>query len=109
MRKAIESFVDYEWDLSNMDARKIIKKKSKFKKPYSIRIFSIIENNLKELSAVLKQEYDVESKMYKDQNGYGSTYYYLSIHKKNEVGKLIMNDLLSKQIKQKLYKAMKKT
>lgn len=102
LRKAIKSFVDYNWNFSNI--RKLMKEKSRFKQPYVIRTFSIIPKNLKKLYILLKERYDIESKIYESRSGYGTKYYYLSVQKKNEVKKLISNDLLSKKCIKKLRK-----
>ena len=104
LRRCIESFIDYNRDFSKTDVKRFMKEKSRFKKPYTIRIFSIIKENLEKLSILLKEEYNIESKVYKDKNGYGTIYYYLSIDKKNEVKKLINYNLLSNKVMFKLNK-----
>ncbi len=106
LRKAIESFVDYNWNLSEVNIKRFMKEKSKLKKPYIIRVFSIITRNLEELSNLLKNKYDIESKIYKGRNGYGTIYCYLSVQKKEEVKKLIKNNLLNKELIRKLTKVL---
>ena len=106
LKKAINSFMNYNWNFSNIDIKKFMKKKSKLRKPYSIQIFSIIKKNLEEISAIIKDKYNIESKIYKDKNGYGNIYYILSVQKKDEIRKLIKNDLLKKEIIKKLTKVL---
>ena len=104
LKVCIKSFVNYNWNFDNLNVKIFMKEKSKFKKPYIIRIFSIIKKNLEKLSYLLKEKYNIESKIYKDKSGYGTIYYYLSIQKKDEVKKLISNNLLPKSIITRLNK-----
>ncbi len=106
LKKAINSFMDYKWDLENIEFKPFFKKKAKLKKPYSIHLFSIIKDNLEKISKILKDKYNVESKIYKDKNGYGNIYYTLSVQKKDEIRKLIKNGLLKKEIIKKLAKVL---
>jgi len=105
LKKAIDSFIDYNWDFSNFNIKRFMKKKSKFRKPYFIVIFSIIKENLEKLSISLKEKYNIESKIYKNKNGYGTIYYYLAVQKRDEVRKVINNNLVSKTIVNKLNKS----
>ena len=104
LKKAIGSFVDYRWSQVLINSKEFIRQKCKFKKPYYIRIFSIIEGNLINLSDVLRVRYNIESRFYKGKNGIGTKYYYLSIQKQGEVKKLIEHKLLNKGIIQILNK-----
>jgi hypothetical protein len=106
LRKAIESFVNYKWNISSYNIRKIMKQKSRLKKPNVIRIFSIIKSNLEKLSYLLNKEYDVESKIYKSVNGNRRVYYYLAIQKKSEIKKLISHNLLDDETIGKLAKIL---
>ncbi len=98
LQNVLDSFVNYLWDFNEIDIEDLIKNKAKLKKPYTIRLFSIKKLNLGKLQKYLNMNYNVESKIYKDKNGLGNEYYYLSIHKKGEVKKLISNNLINPEI-----------
>ena len=105
--QAINSFVDYKWNFTNINLRRFIRKKAKIKKPYIIRIFSIEKANLEKLAKLIFDSFGIESKLYEDKNGFGNYYHYLSIHKKNEIKKMIENALLSRRDISKIEKAFK--
>jgi len=95
LREAIESYVNYNWDFS-INIRKIIKEKARAKPPYTIRIFSIIKNNLE----IIQQELDrlnISSSIIKCKNGQGRKYYILSVYGKSNINKFIELKLLSKE------------
>lgn len=104
LKEAIGSFTDYVWNLPKKDIICFIRDKVKIKKPYNIRIFSVKMVNLKWLSDILLNRFHIESKIYKDKNGYGSIYYYLSIHRKNEVKKMVEKGLLNPSDVEKIKK-----
>jgi hypothetical protein len=104
--KCINSFVDYNWNISNTEIRNLMHTKSRLHKPYTIRLFSIIKKNLEQLSCLLKEKYSIESKIYRNKNSQGTIYFYLSVQKKEEVKKLVSNSLLNKEITKTLSKIL---
>jgi 23S rRNA A1618 N6-methylase RlmF len=108
LKLAINDFVDYNWDFPKENKELIefisnlIKSKAKMKKNnWVIRLISNRENNLIQLQGYLYNFFDIESRINKRINGIGTTYYEMSINKKDEVAKLINYDLLNKQEKEK--------
>ena len=108
LQKAINSFIDYNWSfpcksLEKKDfLKKMVKEKGKVKKPYIIRICSIVKKNLEVLSEILLNFYNIESKIYKLKNGQGNTYFVLRVQKKESVRKLIEMGFLNKKEKIKI-------
>lgn len=93
LRKAIETFVEYEWAFPEENLKEFIinlmKEKSRFKKIRkndAIRLVSIKDINFLKLRDYLLKLYNIESKIYKHTNN-STTYYELSIQKKAEVEK----------------------
>jgi len=100
LEKTIQNFMNYEWNLD--DIEKILIEKAKIKKPTgSIRIISKLRNNLLLLQKKLLEKYKITSKINKCKNGFGTEYSELSINKKEEVKYLINNNLLNENEKQK--------
>ena len=101
---AIDSFVNYYWELSEINFKKIMKEKAKVKKPYMIRLTSIKKENLIDLSNLLFKLYEISSKLSKYKNGLGNEYYCLSVNRKNDVIKIMNNNLLSNEAVAKIGK-----
>jgi len=76
---------------------KIIKTKAKVKKPFIIRIISNKKQNIEKLKDSLFLLYRIESKIYENRSGQGTTYFELSIQKKESVSKALINGLLNRQ------------
>ena len=106
LEKAIEDFMNYEWDIDNLE--NIFKTKAKIRKnSWIVRIISNKESNLLKLQNALHAIFNVESRINKSINGIGTIYYQLSINKKEEVGKLIKANLLNKSETEKWLKLQK--
>ena len=108
LANVIKSYMNYKWEfpkerikLINF-TKKLMKNKVKVKRPYIIRINSIIKPNLKTLSMLLFKLYRIESKIYKRINGYGTIYYELVIQKKASVNTVLKNNLIDKNEKNKI-------
>ena len=103
LKEAIKSYMNYYWKFPKDGnklrkfVREILKRKAKSRKENIVRIISNKEKNLISLSNSLTKLYDIHSKLYKRINGYGTIYYELNIHKKEEVKKLIRHRLLNKK------------
>lgn len=101
----MNDFMVYEWtfpsnkeDIVNF-IKEIMHKKSKINHSNGIiRIFSNKECNLSRLQKLLKELFDVESKVNKRKNGIGTIYYEMNINKKSEINKLINSNLLNKEL-----------
>jgi intein-encoded DNA endonuclease-like protein len=85
LREVVISYPTYMWEFPKERTElkifisKIMKEKARFKKPASIRIVSIIENNLKKTSSLLFDLYGIESRIYKRRNGRGNQYFELMV------------------------------
>jgi hypothetical protein len=95
LRDAIETFVEYEWTFPEENLEEFIinlmKEKSRFgkiRKNDSIKLCSIKEINFIRLSNYLSDLFNIESKVYRNENKH-SIYYTLSIQKKAEVEKAV--------------------
>ncbi|VVB83937.1 Replication factor C small subunit [uncultured archaeon] len=100
LKRVIEDFVVYDWNFpkDNKKCKEVIsnllKEKIRIKKPYSIRIFSREETNLKNLSNYLRKIYTINSLVNKRVNGVGTVYYELNVNRKEEIKKLIRLKLI---------------
>ena len=63
-----------------------------------------MESNLLRLQKELNRLYNIESKLYKSKNSIGTIYFELCVFKKEEVRKIIKNNLLNKKQKEKWLK-----
>lgn len=108
LRKAIGSFVNYDWNISKENIKKIFKEKAKINKPYIVKILSIKKENLEKISKLISDLFGIESKIYKNKNGFGNIYYYLSVQKKEYVKKIISIGLLKTSYKNKIIKNLLK-
>lgn len=95
LKKCINSFIDYSWNISEENALKIFKEKAKTKKPYSVRVNSIKKENLEKLANTLKDAFKIDSKIYQNKNKAGCLYYSLIVQKKDHVKRLIDLNLLN--------------
>ncbi len=103
------SYLSYEWkfpeDKKELERfiKTIIEEKARFKlcrgKPFYIRFFSIIEDNLKKLSKNLYLLYGIRSKIYPSINGMGTLYYELSVQDIDSVKKMLKRGLIKNSIK----------
>ena len=74
-----------------------MRKKAKIRSDTNIiRVVSNMKCNLINLKKALRLLYNMESKLNKRVNGIGTCYYELTINKKDEVKKAIVNNLLHK-------------
>ena len=95
LQETLNDFVKYEWIFPKEDkkckefVKNKLKEKIRIKKPHYIRIISKEEANLSKLKFYLHKFYAVESLLNKRKNGIGTTYYELTINKKEEIKKLI--------------------
>ncbi|MBI5884526.1 hypothetical protein HZB89_00330 [archaeon] len=102
LREAINSFVDYVWKFPSNEKslREFIKALlwQRAKRAYlgkSVRVCSIIKNNLVLLSKHLKDLFEVESKVYGPRfNNHGVKYFELEIYGKSKIEKLISSGLI---------------
>jgi len=81
LQEAIESYVNYEWEVPKTRGRliKFINKTGKIRKPYQVRLFTIKKKNLVNLKKALKR-YRIRSKIHGPyRNQHGSLNYYLSL------------------------------
>jgi len=98
LNNTIKDFVDYSWDIKNeKNAIKLIMlNKARIKKPYILRVFSKEENNLVNLSKYLKSLFGIQNiKINKRFNGFGTKYFELSINNKDDIQKLIKQNLIN--------------
>jgi len=106
LEKCIGSFVDYYWNISKDNIKQIFKEKAKIHKQYIAKVFSIKKKNLEQISDIIFDLFDIESKIYKNTNGLGNVYYYLAIQKKDDVKKAIKNGLFFEKDIMKLKKTL---
>jgi len=111
LKEIMNDFVNYYWDfpLNKKKLRKFIKnimwEKAKIKKnTWIVRVISNKEKNLLKLRKGLNRLFTIESKVNKRINGIGTIYYQLDINKKEEVKKVIKNNLLNNYEKEKWLK-----
>ncbi len=104
----IEDFMNYVWVFPTEKSKlrefvkKIINERGRIKKGSGIaRVISNKEFNLLKLQGVLKNLFNIESQLNKYINGAGTTYFELSVNKKEMVRRLINNNLLNKLEKEK--------
>ncbi|MBU0615564.1 MAG: LAGLIDADG family homing endonuclease [Nanoarchaeota archaeon] len=97
LAKAISSFIDYDWDISEENIREVFYNKAKINLPYIIRIMSIKRDNLEKISNLITKLFNIESKIYKNKNGQGNIYYYLAIQKQGSVMQAIKIGLIKKE------------
>lgn len=109
LNEAINSFVNYNWKfpIKKRKLKEFIKEKMVEKvnveKSGTIRFCSNTRNNLLTLSKNLEKLYGVESKVSNlKYNGIGTKYYEFSINKKAEIKKVLDNDLISENQKDKI-------
>lgn len=102
LKEATEDFVNYYWKFPEDNKKwkifikNVIQERGRVKKGNKIvRIISNKKENLSILSDKLKELFDVESRLNKMVNGIGTFYYELSINKREEIKKLIRNNLLN--------------
>jgi len=111
LSNVLKDFVNYRWIFPEVESEKrlfvtnLIKERAKLKRDSWItRIISKEEKNLLKLNRELKNLFGVESKVSKRINGLGTVYYELNINKKEEVRKLINNDLFNQEEREKWLK-----
>ena len=112
--KALEDYVDYTWkfplgiyEKTNF-IRDLMKNKATMKRPNGIfRVISNTELNILKLQEGLKEIFDIKGICNKRKNGKGNEYFELSINKKDDVFKLINQDLLREEFKTEWLKLKK--
>jgi len=98
---AIKDYVNYIWNFPEIERdckefiKKILKEKIRIRQKKYIRIFSKEKINLDKLNKLLKKFYNVTSIIYERVNGLGNVYYELNINKREEIEKLINNDIIN--------------
>jgi hypothetical protein len=95
LREAIETYVNYTWDFSN-GVKAIIKEKSRTRKSHTVRIMSIVKENLEVVNDELNK-LGIKSKIRKAKNGQGRKYYELSSFGQENFDKFLKYDLLSEE------------
>ena len=104
-KEFINDYVDYLWafpkDIIQLKkfTQELLKQKIRIKKPNYIRVISKEEINLKRLSKLINEFYNVNCLINKSVNGRGTVYYELSINKKDEVQKLINHRIIPNILK----------
>lgn len=98
----IADFVDYIWimDKNKKFIRKLMLDKAKLKRPHSVRIISNELKNLERLKNYLGLLFKLDKNFIKINgfvNGIGTEYFELNIHKKNEVEKMLKQNLINKE------------
>ena len=101
LRESIETYVNYNWDFSK-GSNKIIKEKARTRKPYTVRLMSILKENLDRVKQEL-ETFGIESKIRKAVNGQGRIYYELSSYGRENLDKWLSNDLISEEQIKKMY------
>lgn len=101
--RALEDFIDYNWNVNEKNLKGIIKEKIRVKKPRYLRIISKENDNLKEIEKLLKKIYDIDCIVYERFNGLGNRYYELNINRRLEIEKLIKNKLIPNLLNQNQY------
>jgi len=107
-----KDFVNYIWNFPNKGLKKFLKelinKKGKVRgKGGIIATISNKKENLIRLQKELNSLFNIESRVNKRINGIGTRYYELNINKRNEIKKLIKNNLLNEEEKEKWLKLKK--
>lgn len=95
LREAIETYVTYKWDFSD-GVKNVIREKAKTRKPHTVRIMSIVRENLE----IVQQELiklGIDSKLRRAKNGQGRVYYELSSFGQDNFNKFVANDLISEE------------
>lgn len=91
LKEAINSYMKYVWEFKNFED--LFKRKARFReKLNAIRLTSKLEENLKNTRRILREEYNIKSKIYKRINGYKTVYYELAIYGKRNIN--ILKDKL---------------
>lgn len=105
LKEVINNFIIYEWNFPEDKneqknfIKNLMKNKTRMKNPNGIlRLISNKEINLSVLQKLLKEIFEVESKINKRKNGKGTIYYELNINKKSEINKLINSNLLNEEL-----------
>jgi hypothetical protein len=110
INRCINDFVKYELEFPIEEEKlrefikEILKNKSKISSNKTIRIVSNRERNLIRLQKELNRFWNIQSKFYKRVNGIGTEYYELDINKQEDIKKLIENNLINKDEKEKWLK-----
>lgn len=99
LEKAVDSYPDYIWNFpDNLDKlRGFIRNKTRIKRPYTIRIFSVKKQNITTLRDILREKFDMESQIHESRSGQGIRYFELAVQKKDSVKKALKHDLLNKK------------
>jgi hypothetical protein len=104
----LNDFVNYTWSFPKDKPKlkeficSLIKERAKVRKGRgTMRIISNKEFNLKRLQKELSRLFNIESKLGKRVNGIGTTYFELSINKKEDVKKAVNLNLLNEEEKKK--------
>lgn len=108
LNQVTEDFMNYYWIFPyselelNKFIRKAIKQKGKIRIDNGIlRLISNKKDNVDRLQKELNRLFGIESRVNKRTNGIGTIYYELNINKREEVKKLIKNNLLNELEKEK--------
>lgn len=114
LNQLVNNYIVYEWILPQENEKlvefikKTMRNKLRIKRPNGV--FRIISNraiNLTLLNKELKNMFDIESRVNKRKNGKGTIYFQLDINKKEEINKLISNNLITEELKQEWYRLKK--
>lgn len=98
LENVLLDYVDYSWNIKPNSGmiRKIMLEKAKIKSPYIVRIFSREKENLENLEKNLFSLFGIKSiKINMRFNGLGTRYFELNVNKKEEVNKLIKQNLIN--------------
>lgn len=103
LQEIVSSYPNYVWNFpeDKLELQKfvtnIIRTKAKIRKPFIIRVISNKKQNIEKLKSSLFLLFAIESKIYENKSGQGTTYFELSIQKKESARKALINDLLNSE------------
>jgi len=114
LKKALADFVDYDWKFPTKEGeliefiKNILILRGKIRKDNGIlRLISKEEFNLIRVQKELNRLFNIESKVNKRTNGIGTVYFELNVNKKDNIQKLIKNNLINNEEKEKWLKLKK--
>jgi hypothetical protein len=102
LEQTVSDFVSYNWVIkqNKNSIRQLMLEKAKIKKPYYTRVISKEERNLRSLKTSLCNLFKIKIqaiRIYERTNGIGTKYFELNINEKQEIEKLIKQNLINQE------------
>jgi len=103
--KALRSYQNYNWNVSFLNYKAIIKEKLNVRKPHYLRTSSIKKKNLTKLKEIIEHKFGIKCYVSARKNGSGNRYYEFNINRRKDTEKI--KPFLSLENQEKLAKYIK--